>query len=133
MGELSYRKASILLVLIVWFWVWGICPWDASSQAAQIGQAAHAAHGHQDADDTHHASKGPEHSCAGAGVYSSNQNLLKIGWFQLHAVFSYNLTLEANPAALPFQADGLPSSLLERTVLPKLLTEYYRLYSVYRI
>ncbi len=130
---MSYRNANIIFILIVWFWVWGICPWDASSQAAQIGQAAHAAHGHQEADDIHHASKGAEHSCAGAGVYTSNEDLLKVGWHPLHAVSSHDLPFGADRAARPIQTDGFLSSLLERMVLPKLLTEYYRLYSVYRI
>ena len=130
---MSYRKASIFLTLIVWFWIWGICPWDVSSEAAHAGQAAHAAHGHHEADDTHHASKGIEHSCAGAGVYNSNQNLLKIGWLQFHALFSEDLTLQASPIVRSLQADGFLASLLERTVLPKLLSDYYRLYSVYRI
>jgi hypothetical protein len=130
---LSYRKATILLTLIVWFWVWGICPWDVSSEAAHAGQAAHAAHGHQEADDTHHASKGSEHSCAGSGVYNSNEDLLKTGWHQLQALFSQDFTLEANPIVRPLQADGFLASLLERAVLPKLLSDYYRLYSVYRI
>ncbi|MFY9268975.1 MAG: hypothetical protein WAO55_04410 [Candidatus Manganitrophaceae bacterium] len=128
-----FSRSKILFLLIVWFWVWGICPWDASSQAAQIGEAAHADHGHQEADDIHHASKGAEHSCAGAGVYNSNEDLLKIGWHPLHAVSSLNLPFGADRAAQPFRADRLLSSLLERMVLPKLLTEYYRLYSVYRI
>lgn len=130
---MSYRKANILLVLVIWFWVWGICPWDVSSEAAHAGQAAHAAHGHHEANDTHHASKGIEHSCAGAGVYNSNQNLLKIGWLQFHAVFSEDLTLQASPIVRSLQADGFWASLLERAVLPKLLSDYYRLYSVYRI
>lgn len=130
---MSYRKANILLVLVIWFWIWGICPWDVSSEAAHAGQAAHASHGHHEADDTHHASKGIEHSCAGAGAYNSNQNLLKIGWLQFHAVFSQDLTLQASSVARPLQADGFLVSLLERAVLPKLLSDYYRLYSVYRI
>ncbi|TAK05768.1 MAG: hypothetical protein EPO39_10595 [Candidatus Manganitrophaceae bacterium] len=130
---MSYRKATILLTLIVWFWVWGICPWDVSSEAAHAGQTAHMAHGHQEADDTHHASKGSEHSCAGAGVYNSSEDLLKTGWHQFHALFSPDLTLEANPIVRPLQANGFLSSLLERAVLPKLLSDYYRLYSVYRI
>jgi hypothetical protein len=130
---LFYRKGNILLILIVWFWVWGICPWDASGEAAHAGQAAHAAHGHHEADDTHHASKGAEHSCAGAGIYNSNQNLLKIGWLQIDAAPPHNLSFEIDLPDPPFRTDGRLFSLLERAVLPKLRTEYYRLYSVYRI
>jgi len=130
---LSYRKANILLLLIVWFWVWGICPWELPSPGAEAGEATHAAHGHQEGDDTHHASKGMEHSCAGSGFYNSNQNLLKIGWLQLHLLSFDDLTLRGNLALQPNQTDGLMASLLQRTVLPKLLSDYYRLYSVYRI
>ena len=60
-------------LLLVWFFVWGVCPWDDNSAAAQTLITAHAGHGHQGMDDTHHASKGGEHSCSGSASLSKEE------------------------------------------------------------
>lgn len=61
----SKRRSSIFILLLVWFFIWGICPWDNASAVAQPLNAAQARHGRQEMDDTHHASKGITHSCTG--------------------------------------------------------------------
>ncbi len=121
------QKYTIPLFLIVWFWVWGICPWN-NSAAAETVEAAQTGHRHG-VDETHHASKGTEHSCSGS--ISFTQNHLKAPSELRDAVFT--------PWALPVRSgpeSGLVpilKPLFERSTLPKRLTEYYQLYSVYRI
>jgi len=70
----SEKRFFTFILLLVWFFVWGICPWDNNSAAAQPIMATHAGHGHQEMDDTHHASKGVEHSCVGAILISNQQS-----------------------------------------------------------
>lgn len=129
---LSFRTSKVLFVLIIWFWVWGICPWDSSSAATPVMQGVHAQHGHQAAGETHHASKGGEHSCANPTLYSSSQFQKDGHLFLIDGPFSFtavlwNLMLSADLSGY------LPSSFQPRTFLPKLLTEYYQLYSIYRL
>lgn len=125
------RKCSVLLFLAVWFLIWGICPWNNASSVGQAAEAAHAEHGHHgEADDTHHASKGSEHSCTGSISYSMK---LINDRPPDHSTPIQDPTLSADPAVSLHQTRGLPRPLLERHTLPKLLTEYYQLYSVYRI
>ncbi|TAK07622.1 MAG: hypothetical protein EPO39_06195 [Candidatus Manganitrophaceae bacterium] len=126
---LSFRKYSIPLFLFLWFWVWGICPWSGSPTGAQAAESTHAAHGHHGMDDTHHASKGTEHSCSGSISYSSKlQNDRPHEQVSLQLLF-----LSTDPAICLSQAHGYRKPLFERSTLPKLLTEYYQLYAVYRI
>ncbi|HIE66308.1 MAG: hypothetical protein ABGX83_09420 [Nitrospira sp.] len=70
----SKKRLFTFVLLPVWFFVWGICPWDNASVAAQPLVATHAGHGHQEMDDTHHTSKGVEHSCVGAISLSKQQS-----------------------------------------------------------
>lgn len=129
MSHLS-RKCSMLLFLTVWFFIWGICPWNNASSVAQAAEAAHAEHGHHgEADDTHHASKGSEHSCTGSISYSMK---LINDRPPDHSTPIQNLTLSTDSAIPLHQTHSLPRPL-QRHTLPKLLTEYYQLYSVYRI
>lgn len=61
----------VVLLLSVWFFVWGICPWSDSSASAAPYHAAHDRHGHS-ASDSHHASKGGEHGCSGSLSYKKS-------------------------------------------------------------
>lgn len=123
------QKYSILLFLIVWFWVWGICPWNSSVSVAQAMEAADAQHGHQEMDNTHHASKGVEHSCSGSIFYGFK---LRNDRPQDH-VSIQPVSLLADPIVPIVEIENFQTPLLQRRILPKLLTEYYQLYSVYRI
>jgi hypothetical protein len=121
------RKCSIPFFLIVWFFIWGICPWSSSSAAAQAAEAAHAKHGHHgEAGDTHHASKGTEHSCTGSISYSKGDD------------GSDRVLDFTGPTLDPSHLSG-PAALSDRpyffgaTFLPKRLTHLYHLYVVYRI
>lgn len=125
------RKYSIPFFLMIWFFIWGICPWNNSSEAALIVDAAHANHGHAETDHAHHASKGIEHSCSGSISFSKSN--LKTEQSLFHATCSQDLLLLTNPATGLSQAHRFQKLLIERNTLPKLLTEYYQLYSVYRI
>jgi hypothetical protein len=123
------QKYMIPLLLIVWFWVWGICPWNEASGADQASETAPVGHGHHEVDDTHHASKGTEHSCSGSVSYqnkSQNEQPHEAG------IFLQNGSLP-DPIIRLIQHHGILKPLLQRSTLPKLLTEYYQLYSVYRI
>ena len=124
------RKCSIVFFLTVWFFIWGVCPWNDAS-VAQVPEAADAEHRHHgEADNTHHASKGAEHSCTGSISYSMK---LKNDRPLDHGIPIRDLTFSADPVISLHLPHGLPMPLLERHSLPKLLTEYYQLYSVYRI
>lgn len=125
-----FRKYSAPLFLLVWFWVWGICPWNNSSAVAQVVETAHAHHGHQAGDDTHHSSKGTEHSCSGSISYSSK---LQNDRPPEQVVSIQHLSSLTDPAICLSQFHGYRNPLFQRSALPKLLTEYYQLYSVYRI
>lgn len=117
---------------MIWFFIWGICPWNNASEAAQVAEAAHADHGHEEeADHSHHASKGIEHSCSGSISFSKNN--LKTYLSLCLAISSQNLLVLINPATGLSRAHGFLKLLFERNTLPKLLTEFYQLYSIYRI
>lgn len=119
----------ILFFLVVWFFIWGICPWNNSSPVAQTAEATHADHGHHgDMDDTHHASKGTEHSCSGSISYS-----IKLKDVRPYEHVVPVLALLPDLAIRLVQIHGRLRPPLERSTLPKLLTQYYQLYSVYRI
>lgn len=120
------NRTTTCLLVLVWFLIWGICPWNGASSVAQAGEATHAEHGHHgDVDDTHHASKGAEHSCSGSISYS--------GKVQKERPQEQTFSICIDPLIHLRQAHGYQKPLLERGALPKLLTEYYQLYSVYRI
>lgn len=127
---LPSQKYTIPVLLIVWFFIWGICPWNSSSAVAQPAEAAHAAHGHHGMDDTHHASKGTEHSCSGAISYS--QNNLKTDQALLASSPTQVPTL-TDPTVSSNQNSGFFKLVIERSTLPKIMTEFYQLYSIYRI
>ncbi len=76
---LSKQRFSISALLLLWFFVWGVCPWDNNSAAARTLITAHAGHGHQETDDTHHASKGGEHSCSGSASLSEEESTWRKG------------------------------------------------------
>ncbi len=67
------NRFSISLLLFVWFFIWGVCPWDNNSASAQTLMTAHAGHGHQKTDDTHHTSKGGEHTCSRSALLSKEE------------------------------------------------------------
>lgn len=125
------RQYSIPVLLMIWFCIWGICPWNSSSEAAQVAEAAHAEHGHEETDHTHHASKGIEHSCSGSISFSKNN--LKTDLPRCQAISGQDLLLLINPVVGLSQAHGFLKLLFERNTLPKLITEFYQLYSIYRI
>ncbi len=126
------NRMTTCFLLLVWFFVWGVCPWSDSSSVAHAGEATHADHGHHgDMDDTHHASKGAEHSCSGSISYSSKLQKERPRE-QAASVYQYFFSPTDPPIHLN-QAHGYQKPLLERSILPKLLTEYYQLYSIYRI
>lgn len=128
---LRSQKTTIPLLLLVWFFIWGICPWSNSSAVAQQTGATHAKHGHHEVDDTHHASKGTEHSCSGS--ISLSKNNLKSDRPLCANVFSENISLSTDLGFRPNHNHDFLRHLFERSTLPKLLAEYYQLYSVYRI
>lgn len=124
------RKCSIAFFLTVWFFVWGVCPWG-DAPVAQGAEAADAEHRHHGgADETHHASKGTEHSCTGSISYSMK---LQSDRPLDHSIPIQDLMSSADPVISLHRPHGLLRPLCERHALPKLLTEYYQLYSVYRI
>ncbi|HEY5600374.1 MAG TPA: hypothetical protein VIK48_06750 [Candidatus Manganitrophaceae bacterium] len=125
MTFLSFKK-EVPFVLIAWFWIWGICPWSAASPAAFASETTHERHGHHEADDAHHASKGTEHSCSGSISYSKND--FEAGRDQ--SISAHDSSPSPGPA---FRPDQIRPSFHQRAFLPKLFTEYYQLYSVYRI
>lgn len=124
-------KPGILLLLAVWFLVWGICPWSDSLAAAEGPESAHPLHDHHEADDTHHASKGAEHSCSGSISFTKND--LKADQTFCQSLSGHDPQRSADPAIRLIQDHGILKPLLRRNVLPKLLTRYYQLYSVYRV
>ncbi|MCG3113305.1 MAG: hypothetical protein MCM46_15930 [Candidatus Manganitrophus sp. SB1] len=96
---------------------------------AQAMEAAQAQHGHQEMDDTHHASKGTEHSCSGSIFYGfKSRNDRPQDHVSIQPVF-----LLADPVVPIVEIEYFLTPLLQRRTLPKLLAEYYQLYSVYRI
>lgn len=118
------------LLLAVWFLVWGICPWGEAPSTAQAAEkhASHASHAHSGSSETHHASKGAEHSCSGAISYSDPDSN--------HLLRAAGAAGPAEPTvALPDSRlrSGRASYFFELTALPRLLGAYYQLYSVYRI
>ncbi len=113
------------LFLIVWFFIWGICPWSNATPLAQAAEDSHPQHHHHNADGTHHASKGAEHSCSGSISYTKSD------------FGSDRLLSPVGPVTIRF-ADcparlNHPPYFFESTILPRLLTAYYQLYSVYLI
>lgn len=130
---MSFGASKVFLLLIIWIWVWGICPWDSSSAATQVMPDGHVQHGHQEAGETHHASKGGEHSCANPTLYSSYQ--FQRDRLPLHLVdgLSSFTALLWSPAFSVSTSDYPPAPFQPYAFLPKLLTEYYQLYSNYRI
>lgn len=121
----------IPLFLLVWFWIWGICPWNDASLPAQVLDGSHAEQGHHGVDDTHHASKGTEHSCSGS--ISFTQNNLKTDQTLCLSFSKENITPSIDPAMTLSHTHGFLRPLFERNTLPKLLSEFYQLYAVYRI
>lgn len=113
------------LLLIVWFFIWGLCPWSAPASIVQAPGPAHAEHAGRKSD-THHAAKGTEHSCSGAISYSKSD----LGSDRL-----LNATglIETTVLIANHPGSNRPPYFFESTFLPKLLTAYYQLYSVYRI
>lgn len=114
------------LFLIIWFFIWGICPWDTSMPVLQAAQEPPVSHHRSGATDTHHASKGTEHSCSGSISYTQSDP------------GSDRLLNSAGPAIMTAMAADRPVRcnlpyFFEATSLPRLLTAYYQLYSVYRI
>lgn len=129
--EMSVRKYSILVLLTVWFFIWGICPSDSSSQITQAMEAAHTSHGHHhEMDHAHHSSKGTEHSCSGSIVYNSDNS--NLGLVFSHTTTASILPIDTDSDNLS-QVDEFQKLLFERNSLPKLISQYYHLYSVYRI
>lgn len=127
----SIRKYMIPLLLLVWFWIWGICPWNDASLAAQVLEASHTKQGHHGVDDTHHASKGTEHSCSGS--ISFTQNNLKTDQTLCLSFSKEHVPLSIDPAIILSRTLGFLRPIFERNTLPKLLTAFYQLYAVYRI
>lgn len=113
------------LLLIVWFFIWGICP--NTTPRVQAAEALPVHPNHHEADDTHHASKGAEHSCSGSISYSKSDLGSDRLWSSAES--SETAVFIVDPSS------GLPHPpyFFELTFLPRLLTAYYQLYSVYRI
>lgn len=129
--EMSVRRYSVLVLLTVWFFIWGICPSDNFQPVAQAMETVHTGHGHHhEMDHTHHSSKGTEHSCSGSIVYNSDNS-------NSGPVFSHTTSvlvppIDTDPDNLS-QVDEFQKLLFGRDTLPKLISEYHHLYSVYRI
>lgn len=127
----SSNRYSIPVLLVVWFWVWGICPWNSPFSPPEASNVSQTDHGHHGIDDTHHASKGTEHSCSGSIPLTESN--LKSDRILSDSVSPIGLLLSEDAAIGPIRIDRFQKHLFERHALPKLLTEYYQLYSVYRI
>ncbi|MDC4204715.1 MAG: hypothetical protein MPW14_16145 [Candidatus Manganitrophus sp.] len=123
------QKAAFIylnpLFLVIWFFIWGICPWDNTLSAAQAGNPG--AHGHSEATDPHHASKGTEHSCSGSISYSKSDLGSERCLSQTEPVGT-TVVVPDRPIRL-----NDPSYFFELSFLPRLFTDYYQLYSIYRI
>lgn len=128
---LACPRKYIVPLLLLWFLIWGICPWDISSAAAQPLEAAHTRHGHQATEDTHHASKGSEHSCSGAVSFTKND--LQKDKHLLQTVASVDCSVLTDLTRHVPSTGPLPLSFSDTGVLPKLLSDFYQLYSNYRI
>ena len=115
------------LLLIVWFFIWGICPWGNPPPPAQAAEDHPASHAHSGSAETHHGSKGAEHSCSGSISYSKSD-------LGSDPLLNRAGAVEATVLVADRSA-GLrcPPYFFESTSLPRLLTAYYQLYSVYRI
>jgi len=113
------------LFLVIWFFIWGICPWNSAAEAQAAEEHPPSRHASERAD-THHASKGTEHSCSGSISYTKSD-------------FSSDRHLDpAEPVIVAATAANRSIRshhpyFFEATFLPRLLTAYYQLYSVYRI
>lgn len=118
------QKAAFIylnpLFLVIWFFIWGLCPWDNTLCAAQAGE------GHP-GSQTHHASRGTEHSCAGSISYSKS-DLGSERYLSQTDPIGITVVVPDRPARL----NDLPY-FFELSFLPRLLTDYCQLYSVYRI
>lgn len=125
------RKCSVLVVLTIWFFIWGICPSDNSSPKAQAREMADTRHGHPyEMDHTHHSSKGTEHSCSGSIVYNSDNSNLGLVFSHTTSVLIPPIDTDSDNLS---KVDEFQKLLFERNSLPKLISQYYHLYSVYRI
>lgn len=127
----SAQKYMIPLLLLVWFWIWGICPWNDASLATRLSESSHTEQSHHGVNDTHHASKGTEHSCSGS--ISLTQNNLKTDQTICLSFSNGHVPLSTDPAIILSRTHGFLRPIFERNTLPKLLTEFYQLYTVYRI
>lgn len=125
------RKYAIMSLLLLWFFLWGICPWDSSSAAAQPLEAAHTQHGHHGTDDTHHASKGSEHSCSGSILYSNEKSVEGKGCLKPVATkrFSALIVLQSDL----YQPYHLSLSLSQTPQLPKRFSNLYQFNPTLRI
>lgn len=131
---MSFRTSKALLLLVVWFWIWGICPWDESSSMAQSLTQTRAPHGHQEADHPHHASKGGEHSCSASTLYSNLQMRADRPHSPAEGPPSSDTVIGDLASSIGSESRLRPADpFMRRAVLPKLLTDYYQLYSNYRI
>lgn len=125
------NRFLISVLLLFWFFIWGICPWDNSSEAAQILEMAHTQHGHQAAEDTHHASKGIEHSCSGSISYSQVK-LIEGKGFLKPAPLSESIVLVVLPLSLS-QPHHLSLPFSQTPQLPKRFSELYQFNPTLRI
>ncbi|MFY9270609.1 MAG: hypothetical protein WAO55_12785 [Candidatus Manganitrophaceae bacterium] len=115
------------LLLVVWFFIWGICPWNNTSSIAQASEEHHSSHHHSETTDTHHASKGAEHSCSGSISYTKS-DLGSAHFLSQSGSIEATVAIFDRPVRL-----NCPPYFFNSTFLPRLLTDYYQLYSVYRI
>ncbi|MGB3941807.1 MAG: hypothetical protein WBK96_09975 [Candidatus Manganitrophaceae bacterium] len=125
------HRLSISAFLLVWFFIWGICPWDTSSAAAQTVEAAHTQHGHQPVDDTHHTSKGIEHSCSGSISYSQEKLIQGKGCLKLAETKNFPALI-----VLPshfYQPHHLSLPFSQTTRLPKRFSDLYQFNPTLRI
>lgn len=125
------NRFFISVLLLFWFFIWGICPWDNSSEAAQILEMAHTQHGHQAAEDTHHASKGIEHSCSGSISYSQEKLIQGKGCLKLAETKNFPALI-----ILPshfYQPHHLSLPFSQTTRLPKRFSDLYQFNPTLRI
>ena len=135
-GSTRHSKISLVALLVLWYIVWGVCPWNNASAAAQPYYTAHTSHGHaagHPAEESHHASKGSEHSCTGSAAYSSPEKLsqqcamvAQTGFLSLAALHDVDTGLfRATRPSRPF--------FFQASVLPKRFADLSLFYSVFLI
>lgn len=127
------RRFCLTIIIAVSFSIWGICPWNESSQAAEYFNSTHAGHGHTAGheEETHHASKGYDHGCINPVSFSKEE--ISSCPDKFHSSIAASLT----PSTLEMETRIYDVSIVQSQLISAFPLEsfvhLYQLYSVYRI